>query len=1303
MPSEAYLDAAKSGNREPVILASVESVSSIKQSLETRVDWADSKLLTRVDIDSVPSKVLSQQIIQSSLKPDWPNMAIFAPATDHYLVEVRGTVEISCWTTSMSMDPYFYIVCLNDSTLYNYATSDQKYTGQGTWSYGNKVYVDVVFRFVLSEMIPAGVTPRLQTWVQQVPGLSTVFSSKWASDPVVVYSTPTSKIQTRSIDLGVVPTVPTRLNIDDIVPARASVAYSARGSNDDVTWTSLGSVYDGASLAPYRYYDVTADMTSTGDVTEISRISLSGGDSQFLHLSTHADLPVAGALPVLERVSSRSSQIEFLKLSTTGEVSVDLKWNRAVSDLLATGFVKNKFVTIRRGYVGLAESDFEPVFTGFWHDYATKGRKVTVKLRDVMSRFAKRRIPAEVTDSEGNKITSPVPFNGNVMDVLLQAMDVIGIPDRLLDRQAFLSIRDTHRSGSEWSVRRILGGQDADGKYREPEKAEDVLNELQTIAGVFLVPMPDGRLTPLLYDESAAPVDTLDAEWCDFGGIDGGQKDLYTRQYVYYSPLNEDPSGTSDYARAYWMVNSQAESDWGLTDEETGQVGGGEKTWEEKWNATASAVESLALRMDGWFANPHRRTSATCPPRYANVLPGQIVTVENLRIPAEEANWPGFSNGQRMLVISRRDDPKKGTIEFDLFDLAAGGTPGQGTWVNPIVISGSATPYGAGNVYTAAGGTPPYSWAASAGTLTVLDADSVSLNVTGLRGPMSLSVSDAEHTKVMSLRVPPELPADIVPGSRIDGVHLTFPGLMLEEGDRVAVYTSTTDDPQTATLAGESTTNEYFHHVEPNVTYFYWIKLVDGDGTESPLFPAVNGVEALAGKVAEDHLVQELITPITGMFPLEPDVVEPGIVIQQLSDVGVIEFRMRNAEIEIAAGVSGNWASITSRLTTSAYQADQLDSNGDLRIASAENRLAVYDTTNAPAWDGGTAYSSGTIVSNGGGYYRALKSVPAGTAVGNATYWTAITAGLLAQQTLKLNINGHVAGIGLMLDDTGGSEFAVVADKFKIVNPNLPADIQQVFTVGQINGSGSVGINGNLVLDGTLTARTVGTNLLITDAANIGDAVITSAKIESLQAEKVAAGELRAGLVASSSMITKGTSVTVAYDGTASTLHVFDTTDLPASGTAKALSRNFEFTNISVTYTGKTATTLTGVSVVGNTALPVGTAIVPGTTFMAIDQSTGGIYYDGSGGEVKIGPAFGAFSVGSSMVKITAPTSYGGLSVSGGSDGWPALRVSDTKVPLQINPVGTVAPTHSASDGTLFAAGNGHLYYRGAGVWKQLT
>ena len=107
------------------------------------------------------------------------------------------------------------------------------------------------------------------------------------------------------------------------------------------------------------------------------------------------------------------------------------------------------------------------------------------------------------------------------------------------------------------------------------------------------------------------------------------------------------------------------------------------------------------------------------------------------------------------------------------------------------------------------------------------------------------------------------------------------------------------------------------------------------------------------------------------------------------------------------------------------------------------------------------------------------------------------------QWTIKLQQNGFnkaVAGVGLMLDPvSAASEFAVLADKFEVIDPATVSSAAPLvpFVVGKVNGQYAVGINGNMVADGTImarhldagavTARTLASDLAIVNTLRSGN------------------------------------------------------------------------------------------------------------------------------------------------------------------------------------------------------------------------
>lgn len=68
-------------------------------------------------------------------------------------------------------------------------------------------------------------------------------------------------------------------------------------------------------------------------------------------------------------------------------------------------------------------------------------------------------------------------------------------------------------------------------------------------------------------------------------------------------------------------------------------------------------------------------------------------------------------------------------------------------------------------------------------------------------------------------------------------------------------------------------------------------------------------------------------------------------------------------------------------------------------------------------------------------------------------------------------------------------------------------------------------VQGSKILAGTVTSNAVGTNLLITAAANIADAVIDNAKITSLDGAKINAGTITAAAIGSNTIITNAANI----------------------------------------------------------------------------------------------------------------------------------------------------------------------------------
>lgn len=115
----------------------------------------------------------------------------------------------------------------------------------------------------------------------------------------------------------------------------------------------------------------------------------------------------------------------------------------------------------------------------------------------------------------------------------------------------------------------------------------------------------------------------------------------------------------------------------------------------------------------------------------------------------------------------------------------------------------------------------------------------------------------------------------------------------------------------------------------------------------------------------------------------------------------------------------------------------------------------------------------------------------AAVAVSASASASAIT-GLSAQYVIKVDTGGHVAGMQLA-SGSGGTSVVWLADKFAFVAPDGSGTPKQVMIVGNISGVSTFGLDGNMVVDGSIVARTIAAGTIT--ATQIAANTITAAKI----------------------------------------------------------------------------------------------------------------------------------------------------------------------------------------------------------------
>ena len=203
-----------------------------------------------------------------------------------------------------------------------------------------------------------------------------------------------------------------------------------------------------------------------------------------------------------------------------------------------------------------------------------------------------------------------------------------------------------------------------------------------------------------------------------------------------------------------------------------------------------------------------------------------------------------------------------------------------------------------------------------------------------------------------------------------------------------------------------------------------------------------------------------------------------------------VTFRQSTAPVSPTPG--DVWYDTSSENLSKRWNGSLWETVQDLRIGTNAAAITTEATARADA-DTALATSittlSSTVTSNNNTLTAAVQT--------EATTRASVDGGLLAQYTVKVDVNGRVAGFGLastLNDGTPLSSFVVIADKFAIVQPSNTGGTPTIpFVVGTVGGVSTVAISNAVIQDAAITNAKIA-NLAV-DSAKIADASIVTAKI----------------------------------------------------------------------------------------------------------------------------------------------------------------------------------------------------------------
>ena len=284
------------------------------------------------------------------------------------------------------------------------------------------------------------------------------------------------------------------------------------------------------------------------------------------------------------------------------------------------------------------------------------------------------------------------------------------------------------------------------------------------------------------------------------------------------------------------------------------------------------------------------------------------------------------------------------------------------------------------------------------------------------------------------------------------------------------VHSHTSDSIGDATLLGIQSGRIFVDPVGSGATRYYWVRHVNTDsiagpfnaaaGTAASTAPDVNHLlGVLTGAVTSSELATSLSTPIAKIDPL---VTFTGY--SSSYSGGSLITRLGAVENSAANGVSS--AQFNSEVTTR---------------ASADTALSQSIST--------------------------VSTTVAGNTSSISTQATSIN-GLSGQYTVKIDLNGAVAGYGLASTTTAAgnivSEFVVNADRFAIMRGGSNTATATVPFVVQASAT-------------TLNGESVPAGVYMADAF-IKNGSIANAKIGTLNADKITAGSIAAARIAANTI-----------------------------------------------------------------------------------------------------------------------------------------------------------------------------------------
>lgn len=408
----------------------------------------------------------------------------------------------------------------------------------------------------------------------------------------------------------------------------------------------------------------------------------------------------------------------------------------------------------------------------------------------------------------------------------------------------------------------------------------------------------------------------------------------------------------------------------------------------------------------------------------------------------------------------------------------------------------------------------------------------------------------------------PPAPTGFRAAGGFTNVFLEWDGAPYKNHAYTEIWRSQFDNLGTAVLIGTTAANVYADPADANTTYYYWVRFVSRAAVTGP-YNSTSGtvattaidvtaaLTAISGEIIESQLFVDLGARITA---IEAQSVLTASELETLNDA--------NRRFDVLLNANGSAIQLTNAVT--AAQATQITNIGT-RVSGAESSISTLQSTTAMQATQITSLTTrvGTAESN----ITNLQQTTANQATSISQLTTSVngntasiqtltttTDGLSAQQTVKIDNNGYITGYGLASTSVNGipsSSFIVRSDSFAIA-PSSPPEWSSTTaylanqTVSYTSAGQTKTYQAKLASTNVLPTNTTYWNditsilpfVVLTQAtvidgvtypagtyiktAFIADATITTAKIQSLTADKITTGNLTAAVGITTGRISGG-------------------------------------------------------------------------------------------------------------------------------------------------------------------------------------